>query len=61
MVLPKPDTGIQDEVSDVEAEAPTKARSLKLDADAAWSEAKKRFGDDLIDAREAPGACHQPR
>lgn len=49
MVLPKPDPKVQDEVADVEAEARTKARSLKLKADAAWSEAKQRFGDDLVD------------
>jgi type I restriction enzyme S subunit len=49
MVLPKPDPKVQDEVADVEAKARTKARSLKLKADAAWSDAKQRFGDDLID------------
>jgi type I restriction enzyme, S subunit len=49
MVLPKPDPDVQDEVAEVEADARTKARSLKLKADAAWSEAKQRFGDDLID------------
>jgi type I restriction enzyme, S subunit len=49
MVLPKPDPDVQHEVAEVEADARTKARSLKLKADAAWSEAKQRFGDDLID------------
>lgn len=49
MVLPKPDPDVQDEVADVEADARTVARSLKQRAEAAWSEAKKRFGDDLID------------
>ena len=47
MVLPKPDLDVQDEVADVEAEARTEARSLKFNAEAAWSEAKQRFGDDL--------------
>jgi type I restriction enzyme, S subunit len=49
MYLPSPDPKVQDQVADVEAEARTKARSLKLDGEAAWSQAKQRFGDDLID------------
>lgn len=49
LVLPRPAPGVQDEVADVEGEARTKARSLKAEANAAWSDAKGRFGDDLID------------
>lgn len=49
MYLPKPATTIQDEVADLEAEARTKARTLKVNADEAWRDAKQRFGDDLID------------
>jgi type I restriction enzyme S subunit len=49
MVLPRPKATVQNEVATVEAAARTKARSLKIEAEAAWSEAKQRFGDDLID------------
>jgi hypothetical protein len=48
MYAPLPEQDVQDHVADVEAKARTKARSLKLEAEQAWSRAKQRFGDDLL-------------
>jgi hypothetical protein len=50
MYLPVPKPEIQDEVAEVEGEARTEARAIKLAAEATGTEAKQRFGDDLIDA-----------
>jgi type I restriction enzyme, S subunit len=49
MFVPIPeDDKIQNEIADAEAQSRAKARSLKFEAEAAWTEAKQRFGDDLI-------------
>ncbi len=48
MCLPLPDPVTQDDVADVEAGARAQARALKLEAEETWTDAKQRFGDDLI-------------
>jgi type I restriction enzyme, S subunit len=48
LFLPLPDLSSQESVATVEGKARLEARSLRLQADSAWSEAKKKFGNDLI-------------
>lgn len=49
MHVPVPDPAVQDEIAAVEADSRLKARALKQVAETAWSQAKQRFGDDLVE------------
>jgi len=48
LLLPVPDPAVQNEVAVAEGSSRAEARELKREADEAWSDAKRRFGDKLL-------------